>query len=119
MSLLERWDCSKVAKPSLVLESVEKVDTDNVPTAEAEDDLEVQAPPYKKSQTDALRDNIGKKPSDIRNRLRSAVADGFYISVTEKKEFRKLHRLGACFSVPRVDHKKYSFAGVDIQAQHI
>ena len=54
---------------------------------------------------------LGSNPKEARERLRSQLDPGFYVSTSTFRNLKILHRLGACYLIPGVDYQQFEYLG--------
>ena len=55
---------------------------------------------------------LGQNPKEARERLRAALAPGFYLVTSTFRNLKILHRLGSCYLIPGVDYQQFQYMGV-------
>ena len=74
----------------------------------------VDRPDKRRKQQSARTEIPGDNPRERRDWLRSQCPPGFYVCESNKRKFRVLHLLGACYNVPGVDHFVFEHKGLDM-----
>ena len=62
-------------------------------------------------------DTLGSNPKAARERARTQLQKGYYLSTSGRNSRRVLHTLGSCYIVPGIDYPRYVYSGLQMPKQ--
>ena len=71
----------------------------------------------KRFKSENTSESLGSNTKEARERARSLLQNGYYISTSGRNSTRVLRRLGGCYMVPGVDCPRFVYTGVHMPKQ--